>query len=322
MNTRSALFALALIVIPPLVTGADEGQIHLALSGEWTGNAKDGTEISYSFGKEGTVVWRVNEKNFTQAFPEGLAAKYQIRAGRLCEIDIYDFTDPRFKDIRFQGILEITDSRTFKMEGLPSNQGDRPKAFTEDAIVFRVKNKGEPRSDPSVSKPLREVPKERFEIVRDPELGKPLVSWRSPPKDARGRQGVDVLEQFLLHVRDGEVDQAKRLCRFSVGTSIDAGSGGHVTAMNLPVEATYLAQAQAKLAALEAGFPQLVEKLRRAKRYTLGATVKQKSIYWTIKLVAEGVEQQPWPVVGLCYEDGAWEIMMYEHVVSGPAGGQ
>jgi len=152
-------------------------------------------------------------------------------------------------------------------------------------------------------------PTEGFVILRDPGLGKPLVSWRTPPKDADGRQAVDVLEQFLTHLRDGDVDSAKRLCRFTVSTGIDRGTMGYVTKEDLSPDAKYAQQARAKLAASEALFPTFVEELRRAKKYTLGATVKQKSVYWTIRVEADGVEKQPWPyVVYLCYEDNTWRI--------------
>jgi hypothetical protein len=46
--------------------------------------------------------------------------------------------------------------------------------------------------------PPRIEPTERFVIDRDLNLGKPLVSWRSPPKDAEGRRGIDILEQFFM----------------------------------------------------------------------------------------------------------------------------
>ena len=152
-------------------------------------------------------------------------------------------------------------------------------------------------------------PVEGFVILRDPGFGKPLVSWRIPPKDADGRQAIDVLEQFLTHVRDGDVDSAKQLCRFKVWTLKDRGSMGFVTKTNLPADPKYRQQAQAEFEALEERFPAFVEDLRRAKKFTLGATIKQKPIYWTIRIVADGVEKQPWPKwVYLSYEDNIWKI--------------
>jgi hypothetical protein len=141
MKLCSILIAI-ILTTTGLIGMADEGQIHLALAGDWSGTAPDGTEVSYSFTKEGVVVWRMKEKEFMHAFPEGLKAKYQVRVGKpFCEIDMHDFSNPRFKEIRFRGILEITDAQTFKMEGSPSNQGERPKEFSKEAVIFRSSKK-------------------------------------------------------------------------------------------------------------------------------------------------------------------------------------
>jgi hypothetical protein len=117
---------------------AAEDPIRVSLSGTWMGTAPDGTEISYSFTPEGTVVWKVKEKNFARTFPEGLQAKYRIRVEKPhWEIDIYDFADARFKKSSFRGILAIDDPQTIKMDGRPSNQGERPRDFTPDAITLK-----------------------------------------------------------------------------------------------------------------------------------------------------------------------------------------
>jgi hypothetical protein len=117
-------------------------ETQVTLSGDWSGTAPDGTDVSYSFSTEGTMIWRVNEKEFVRAFPEGLNAKYRVRGGKPPhEIDIYDFNDTRLKEIRFRGILEFTDGHTFKLQGKPSNQGERPKEFSKEAVVFRARRK-------------------------------------------------------------------------------------------------------------------------------------------------------------------------------------
>jgi hypothetical protein len=140
MKLHSVLIGILLTTTP--VARAGDGQIYLALAGDWRGMAPDRTEVSYSFAKQGTVVWRVKEKGFLRAFSEGLRAKYEVRVGKpICEIDLYDFSDPQFKGIRFRGILEIIDAQTFKMEGTPSNRGERPKEFSKEAMVFRASQK-------------------------------------------------------------------------------------------------------------------------------------------------------------------------------------
>ena len=151
----------------------------------------------------------------------------------------------------------------------------------------------------------------RFTIVRDPKLGKPLVSWRTPPKDAEGRQAVDVMEQFLTHVRDDEIEKAKALCQFMVWTSKSAGSIGEVTADDLLSDPECARRAKAQLAASEALSPEFVRQLQQATKYTLGATVKQKGKYWNMRIVAEGVKEQPWPyAVCFSYKDGTWTILI------------
>jgi hypothetical protein len=135
------LFGTVIVLTAPSITCADEPAPR-TLFGDWVGTAPDGTEISYSFTKDGGVIWRVKEKEFLQAFPEGLKGKYQLRVAKpFHEIDIYDFEDPQSKSIRFRGILEFVDDQTFKFEGKPSNQGERPKQFSNEAITFRQRKK-------------------------------------------------------------------------------------------------------------------------------------------------------------------------------------
>ena len=137
---------------------------------------------------------------------------------------------------------------------------------------------------------------EGFHIIRDPNLGKPLLAVSRPPRDCEGRQAVDVLEQFLVHVRNNEIDEAKTLCRFSVFADDEA-------------------ERQKKLAASEALFPEFMRELQQATSYTLGFTVKQKSVYWTMRVVAEGVKQQPLPYrVYFGYEDEKWRIDVHDLV--------
>lgn len=131
-----------MIAVAALLMYADKmvaGTEVVTLSGEWRGVAPDETVMSYTFEEPDKVVWRVEEEGFRQAFPDGLTAKYVIRKGEpFMEIDMYDFEHPNFEGIRFLGILEIVDDLTFKMEGTPSHEGDRPETFSEEAIVFTV----------------------------------------------------------------------------------------------------------------------------------------------------------------------------------------
>jgi|ERR1700722_8445173 len=105
--------------------------------GEWSGKAPDGTTVRYVFKKDGSAVWFVDEPDFKRMAPSGLRAKYVLREkSPLWEIDIYEFEDSHFKGVKFQGILQPIDEKKFKMQGLPSIQGERPKSFDKEAIVF------------------------------------------------------------------------------------------------------------------------------------------------------------------------------------------
>ena len=110
--------------------------IHVQFSNTWSGKAPDGTTVSYEFSKTGKVIWRVEVKGEEKV---KLEAKYKlVYAEPHLKIDILDFVDPDFKGVVFRGIIQILGSDSFKMEGTPSMEGDRPKAFSEEAIEFAV----------------------------------------------------------------------------------------------------------------------------------------------------------------------------------------
>ena len=137
MRLASILVGITLVLFSIPFIKADEGQLQITLSGDWSGTAPDGTEVSYSFSKPGTVIWRVKEEKFTRAWPEGLKAKYQVTVGKpLYAIDIYDFSDPKFKDIRFRGILEVIDGQSFKMEGAPTKGGRGQRSSPSKPLCF------------------------------------------------------------------------------------------------------------------------------------------------------------------------------------------
>ena len=164
-------------------------------------------------------------------------------------------------------------------------------------------------NDTQTSPPLKEA----FVILRDPSLGKPRLTLRTPPKDTNGRQADDIMEQFLIHVREGQVSEAKQLCRFEVLAYITSDRFGSVTKHNLPSNSEYKKQAEEQLAASAALFPRYIEELQKATRYIIGATVKQKSNYWTITVVAEDIKEQFWPQsqnIYLYYQNGKWEILI------------
>jgi hypothetical protein len=135
---RTVLFTLVFLSIPLVSIG--DGSIHITLEGRWSGDAPDGTKITYEFNKDGSVTWFVEEENFKKMAPLGLPGKYKIRVAEPhWEMDITDFADPRFKQFKFMAIIKIIDARTFRMEG--DRPGTRPKEFGKDAINFRAEAK-------------------------------------------------------------------------------------------------------------------------------------------------------------------------------------
>ena len=107
-----------------------------SIVGEWIGKGSDG-RVSFNFQKDGSVLWLDDKTNFKRMFPSGLSAKYVIREqSPFWEIDIYDFKDVLYECIIFRGILQSIDDRTFRMQGMPSNRGERPKNFDNKAVIF------------------------------------------------------------------------------------------------------------------------------------------------------------------------------------------
>lgn len=135
MTMRYFLFLIFSSILSVALFGAEFQSSDLV--GDWTGKAKDGTKITYSFHKDGSVVWMVDAPNFKRQAPSGLQAKYTVRTtSPIWEIDIHDFEAAPFKGITFQGILQPIENTKFKMDGMPSNRGKRPVTFGEEAIVF------------------------------------------------------------------------------------------------------------------------------------------------------------------------------------------
>ncbi len=112
------------------------------LIGEWTSNLKTEnsvTPIKYIFQKDGSVLWLIDDPAFKHDWPSGIRGKYILRGNSLkWELDIYNFADARLKGITFQCILNPVGKRKLRMEGGPTRagQGERPKSFSEEAIIL------------------------------------------------------------------------------------------------------------------------------------------------------------------------------------------
>jgi hypothetical protein len=139
MRSFSLLIGIAVSLLWAAGARAD-GTIVVTLSGDWTAATPDASEVTYNFSTDGTLTWRVTDQKFTRRWPNGLKAKYTVTVAKpIWLIDVYDFDDAEFKPFRLRGIIEITDGQTFKMEGQPSNRGERPEKFGPDALVFHAR---------------------------------------------------------------------------------------------------------------------------------------------------------------------------------------
>jgi hypothetical protein len=154
--------------------------------GEWSGKAPDGNSVRYIFHHHGSVENVVEHGEFKLWFgPSGTKSKYVLRQklqwwgllrwnAPLWELDMFDYQDFRLKGIVFRAILQPIDSRKFKLQGMPSNHGGRPRKFDDEAIVFE--KGGGSRGDSAGIRPPRQSPfivgrqyrvRQDFKAVRD-----------------------------------------------------------------------------------------------------------------------------------------------------------
>lgn len=140
MKRLVSLFALSMMIATPLLS-AENKETAPNLEGSWTGKAKGVVELSFAFTKEGQVIFKINEPKFKQTFPDGIAGKYKIIAGKpYSQIDITDFDKAPFNKTNLLGIVESIDQNTMKMEFKPNPVGSPPKRlekFTKDAVEFK-----------------------------------------------------------------------------------------------------------------------------------------------------------------------------------------
>jgi hypothetical protein len=127
-----------------------DGTIVVTLSGDWKATTPDASDVTYNFATDGTLTWHVSDPKFTRRWPNGLKAKYTVTVAKpFWLVDVFDFDDAELKPFRLRGIIEITDGQTFKMEGQPSNQGERPEKFGTDALVFHARKEKPADKTPS-----------------------------------------------------------------------------------------------------------------------------------------------------------------------------
>lgn len=144
MKLLASLFALSLLITTPTMSA--ENSVTLPnLEGHWTGKTKEDVELSFAFTKTGQVTYKINDQKFKQTFPNGFVGKYKIVAGKpYSKIDITDFNNTPFKEMKLLGMFEVIDQNSIKIEFLRILAGQSPKRlkkFTKDAVVLKKANK-------------------------------------------------------------------------------------------------------------------------------------------------------------------------------------
>lgn len=104
--------------------------------GKWTATAPDGVKITYHFKSDGTVFWAGEHPSQGSFIMSG---KYVVDfTAKPNQIDMFDFSDPRYAGFMCFGIVEFRDDKRMLLEGTPSRGGKRrPAKFGPDSLEFR-----------------------------------------------------------------------------------------------------------------------------------------------------------------------------------------
>jgi hypothetical protein len=106
-----------------------------SIIGKWQAEPLPKEFVTYDFSDSGNVLWIV--RNDSLKTLEAFQAKYLLHRGKkFWEIDMFEFLDKRLKGVTFRGIIEVLSKDKIRLEGLPSNFGNRPNKFSDKALIF------------------------------------------------------------------------------------------------------------------------------------------------------------------------------------------
>ena len=104
-----------------------------SLVGKWTGTLPDSSELMMNFTNDMTV-----EGSMKGSMDFEYVAKYSVDfSADPVTLDIFDFDNADFGDIRYLGIIKFTEKNKLMMRGNIDTQGNRPSNFDNDAFELK-----------------------------------------------------------------------------------------------------------------------------------------------------------------------------------------
>jgi hypothetical protein len=126
---------IKILIVLALITNTKLQSQEFSIIGKWQTEPRPHEFVTYDFKDSNKVVWVV--RNDSLKIIQAFTAKYIIRQGKeYWEIDMCEFVDKRLKGISFRSIMEVLSDDKIKLDGLPSNAGNRPEKFSDQALIF------------------------------------------------------------------------------------------------------------------------------------------------------------------------------------------
>jgi hypothetical protein len=121
------------------------------LAGTWSATDPQGTHITYTFNRHGTLVWSMDDPYFSADYPSGAQAAYTVQSGNpVWQIAISDFKTGGLQGMKLLGILQPLTMNQIKLEA----GGIQPAGFGHKALVYlRVTKAGSVGGQPAGNAP-------------------------------------------------------------------------------------------------------------------------------------------------------------------------
>lgn len=117
-----------------------------SLEGTWTGRDDAGNGMTFVFRDDGRGDWIVQIPDGMP--PETLSMRWSTDPrSEPARIDLWDFEEGPLRGMKMAGIYEWTGDHAFRVDFEPVRPGEeadsvRPKAFTDDTVVFTREGAG------------------------------------------------------------------------------------------------------------------------------------------------------------------------------------
>ena len=140
----------------PVSSPSETGAMSSPIVGDWVGNLGDGTDISFSFKKDGTLLYVVEDAQYAAS----TLGKYRTDSStQPPTIEFFDFDAEAMKGLRQRGIFEFQRDGRLKLE-FPKGAEPAPLTeFTKEALVLSKANSPVvPPNKPTPPAPPRQTP--------------------------------------------------------------------------------------------------------------------------------------------------------------------